>query len=75
MRLQLVALRKEKGLKQREVAAALDISRSHYTKIEAGIRDPNLALAKRIADFLGGNVDALFFSPTGDVAPHAMANA
>jgi transcriptional regulator with XRE-family HTH domain len=71
MRKKLIALREAKGftqkkaLAQRDVALALGISRSHYTKIEAGIRNPNLALARRIAEYFGVSVEDLFFAPEG----------
>ncbi|KAA0784328.1 helix-turn-helix transcriptional regulator [Bacillus sp. BB56-3] len=51
--------RKKKGLKQREVAESLGISRSYYATIESGMRVPSLKVAIDISDFL--NIDIKFF--------------
>ncbi|EEL13823.1 hypothetical protein bcere0016_56170 [Bacillus cereus 95/8201] len=51
--------RKKTGLKQREVAEALGISRSYYATIESRLRVPSLKVALAISEFL--NIDVKFF--------------
>ena len=52
-------LRKEKKLKQRELAAFLDITEVHYRRVEAGkINIPTLTLCAR-ADYYGVTTDYL----------------
>lgn len=55
----LIALRKEKGLTQLEVAAKLGISRSMYAMIELGQRTGSYYTLRRIADFYGRPLDDL----------------
>ncbi|WP_242826062.1 helix-turn-helix transcriptional regulator [Desulfurispora thermophila] len=42
------------------IVTKLNISTSLYYKIEQGVRNPSLLLAKAIADSLGSTVDELF---------------
>ena len=52
-------LRKEKKLKQRELAAFLDITEVHYRRVEAGkINIPTLTLCA-LADYYGVTADYL----------------
>ena len=52
-------LRKEKKLKQRELAAFLDITEVHYRRVEAGkINIPTLTLCA-LADYYGLTTDYL----------------
>lgn len=51
--------RKKKGLKQREVAECLGISRSYYATIECRLRVPSLKVALAISELL--NIDIKFF--------------
>ncbi|MGB9662428.1 MAG: helix-turn-helix transcriptional regulator [Moorellaceae bacterium] len=62
MRARLIALRKEKGLTQQQVADMLGITRSFYGMIETGDRNPTLDLAKRIAEIFGTGIEDLFFT-------------
>lgn len=62
MRDALKAARKAKGLEVGEVAGILGISPSFCYKIEAGIRNPTIDLAKQMANLYGRTVDELFFS-------------
>ena len=48
----LIKLRKEKKLKQREVAEAVDIDRGYYSNIETGKRNGSLDIWLRIGKFL-----------------------
>lgn len=56
----LKTLRKNKGLTQDELAAALEITRATICNYELGRRSPGLDELKRIADYLGVGLD--FFS-------------
>lgn len=65
----LVALRQgrpdEKGrpgrcLTQRQAAVRIGISHGHYGDIEAGRRQPSLAVGRRIADLFGVTMAALY---------------
>ena len=52
-------LRKERNLKQRELAAFLDITEVHYRRVEAGrINIPTLTLCA-LADYYGVTTDYL----------------
>ena len=59
----LEQLRRLMGLTQAEVAARVGISRSAYTMIESGARNPRMLVQKRLADLFGVTVDELFFGP------------
>ncbi|WP_294473446.1 helix-turn-helix transcriptional regulator [uncultured Intestinimonas sp.] len=52
-------LRKERGLKQEELAALLGISLSGYTRYEHGERDPNAPTLAAMADFFQVSADYL----------------
>jgi len=54
--------RKEAGLSVIEIARLLGISASFYYKIESGIRNPTIHLAKHISELVGGDMDTLFFA-------------
>jgi len=51
--------RKKKGLKQREVASKIGISRSYYATVETRLRIPSLKVAVAIAELL--DIDVKFF--------------
>lgn len=61
MRKTLKSKRQEKKLKVDETALMLNISTSHYYKIESGLRNPNFILAGKIAKLFDSNVDEIFF--------------
>jgi len=52
MRDWLKNLRRMKGVKQEEVAASAEISRSYYANIESGNKTPSVVVAKKIANYL-----------------------
>ena len=52
--------REERGLKQRELAAAADVSPSMLNEIEHGKRTPSMAGGRRIARALSVDLDDLF---------------
>lgn len=61
MRLHLQNTRRSKNISVGEMASQLKISKSYYYKIEQGVRNPTLELARKIAGILGEPVDKIFF--------------
>lgn len=59
----LRTLRKERGLKQAELAEALEVSRQTIIAIEADKYDPSLPMAYRLAAFFDVAVESIFFNP------------
>jgi putative transcriptional regulator len=57
----LVAMRIERILKQKDVAKAVGVTTSYYGMIEVGERTPCLELAGKIANFFGAKVEDIFF--------------
>ena len=55
----LLQLRKEKGLSQAEVAAAVGISWRGYQNYELGLREPKLSVLIALADFYNLSLDEL----------------
>jgi putative transcriptional regulator len=60
-RKQLIKLRKEKNLTQKDVADQLGITTGFYGMIETGARNPTLDLAKKIADYFCVSIESIFF--------------
>lgn len=56
-------LRKARGLRQAELADAIDISRQSIIGIEGDKYDPSLPIAYRIAAYFDVPVEELFFNP------------
>lgn len=56
-------LREEKGLTQKEVATALNISPAAYSLYEKGLREPKYDMLEKIAEYFGVSVGYLM---TGD---------
>ena len=54
-------IRVEKSFTVTYISDILGISPSYYYKIEQGIRNPNLYLAKSIAEILETNLENIFF--------------
>jgi len=55
----LLQLRKERGMKQPELAEQLGISLRAYQYYESGEREPQLSVLTTIADFYGISLDEL----------------
>jgi putative transcriptional regulator len=53
-------VRKQKGLRQVDLAGKIGIFQSELSEIETGVRKPNVYLAKRIARALGVSLDEIF---------------
>ena len=49
----LIEIRRKKGMKQEEIARMVGLSRAGYSNIETGRRRPSVDMAKRIAAALG----------------------
>lgn len=61
MRNKLKQLRREKGLRQEDLADAVDVSRQTIIAIENGRFNPSLELALKICQFLGKAIEEVFF--------------
>jgi len=55
----LKELRKERSLRQEQVAVAVDISMSAYCNYEQGKREPTASVLERMADYYDVSVDYL----------------
>ncbi len=60
MKNQIKALRRQKGYRQEDLAAALGVTRQTIIAAENDKYDPTLDLAMRLARFLGTSVEELF---------------
>ena len=56
----LEALRKERGVRQEDLARALGVSRQTVISLEKGRYDPSLRLALRLGRYFGLPVEAIF---------------
>lgn len=56
----LKELRKEKGLKTREIAEVFGISYQHYNDIENGRRNPSIFLSMEMAEFFKEPLERFF---------------
>lgn len=60
MKNNLEVLRKERGLKQDELADVLEVSRQTIISLEKGKYNPSIILAFKIAKFFGVNIEDVF---------------
>lgn len=60
-RTKLKNLRRSKGISPDQMAKSLNISLSHYYKIEKGKRNPSFDKAQKISEILDETVDNIFF--------------
>lgn len=60
MKNRLEELRKERGLKQEEMAAALKVSRQTIGSLENGRYNPSILLAFQIARYFGMSIEEIF---------------
>lgn len=60
MKNRLEELRKQRGLKQEELAAALEVSRQTIGSIENGRYNPSILLAFKIARFFSMRIEDIF---------------
>ena len=61
MKNRLEALRREKGIRQEDLAQALNVSRQTIISLEKGKYNPSLALALRLARYFAMPVEAIFY--------------
>ena len=66
MKNRLEELRKERGLKQEELAAALAVSRQTIGSLENGRYNPSIQLAFKIARYFGLLVEDIFIDEEAD---------
>ena len=60
MKNRLEALRKARGIKQEELAAALEVSRQTIGSLENGRYNPSILLAFKIARYFGMTIEDIF---------------
>ena len=60
MKNRLEALRREKGIRQEDLAQALNVSRQTIISLEKGKCNPSLALAFRLARYFGLPIEEIF---------------
>lgn len=56
----IATIRRERGIKQSDLAKTLKINRSHLSKVENGRKRPSTALLERIASELGVSIKDFF---------------
>lgn len=57
-------LRKEKGLNQRELAAASGLTQTSLSQIESGAKRPNPGTLKKLCDFFGVSETVIYLLAT-----------
>ena len=60
MKNRLEALRKARGIRQEELAAALEVSRQTIGSLENGRYNPSILLAFKIARYFGLTIEDIF---------------
>lgn len=60
MRNHIEALRRERGMTQQQLAAALEVSRQTVISLESGKYNPSLLLAHRLSVLFGLKIEDLF---------------
>ena len=66
MRNRLEELRKARGIKQEELAAALEVSRQTIGTLENGRYNPSILLAFKIARYFGLTIEEIFIYEEDD---------
>ena len=56
----LEEIRKERGIKQEELAAALEVSRQTIGSLENGRYNPSIVLAFKLARYFGMRIEDIF---------------
>lgn len=62
----LEEIRKQRGMKQEELAAALEVSRQTIGSLENGRYNPSILLAFKIARFFGMSIEEIFIYEEDD---------
>lgn len=55
-------LRKERSIRQDELAAAINVHQTHISRIENGEKSPSLEVTRHLAAFFGVTIDELISS-------------
>lgn len=66
MKNRLEELRKQRGIRQEELAAALEVSRQTIGSLENGRYNPSISLAFRIARFFDMSIEEIFIYEEGE---------
>lgn len=66
MKNRLEELRKERGIKQEELADALEVSRQTIGSLENGRYNPSILLAFKIARYFGMSIEDIFIYEEGE---------
>ena len=66
MKNRLEELRRQQGIRQEELAAALRVSRQTIGSLENGRYNPSIILAFRIARYFGMRIEDIFIKKTID---------
>ena len=66
MKNRLEELRKERGIRQEELAASLEVSRQTIGSLENGRYNPSILLAFKIARYFGLTIEDIFIYEEGD---------
>lgn len=61
MREGLVEFRKLQNFSQGEMAKAIGVSMSYYSKIESGVRNPSYNFIQKFKNSFGADIDTIFF--------------
>lgn len=62
----MAEIRKQRGIKQETLAAALEVSRQTIGSLENGRYNPSILLAFRIARYLQLNIEDIFIYEEGE---------
>lgn len=65
MKNRLEEIRKERGIKQEELAAALEISRQTIGSLENGRYNPSITLAFKLARYFNMSIEDIFIYEEG----------
>lgn len=65
MKNRLEELRRQRGIRQEDLAAALEVSRQTIGSLENGRYNPSILLAFKIARYFGMNVEDVFIYEEG----------
>lgn len=71
----LKELRKQKGVSQTEMAKAINVSYSQYSRYEAKGSKPNSDTLKKIADYLNTTVDFLLYGNSEQKAKDTLSDS
>lgn len=65
MKNRLEEIRKERGIKQEELAAALEVSRQTIDSLENGRYNPSITLAFKLARYFNMSIEDIFIYEEG----------